>query len=74
MWVEFLGILATIFVLISFTQSDAKKIRIINLIGAILFVIYGLMISSMSVWLLNSVLILIQICKLVSTSRNDSKN
>lgn len=61
MWIESIGIFATIFVLISFLFSKPKQIRIVNIIGAILFVIYGLLISSLSVWLLNGALIAIHI-------------
>lgn len=64
---EVLGIIATIFVLISFLMKGEKKIRIINIIGAICFVIYGIMINALSVWLLNSILILIHIYKLKAT-------
>ena len=56
---EFIGIAATLFVLLSFLMKDAAKIRKINIVGAALFVVYGLLIGSISVWLLNAVLLLI---------------
>ena len=59
--VEFIGILATIFVLLSFIFADARKIRAVNIIGATLFVVYGLLINALSVWLLNGALIFIHI-------------
>ena len=55
--VELLGIVATVFVLISFLMKDVKAIRCINIIGAAMFVVYGILIGSISVWLLNGVLI-----------------
>lgn len=58
---EFIGIAATIFVLLSFLMNDIKKVRIINIIGAALFVIYGLLIGAFSTYLLNGLLILIHI-------------
>lgn len=61
---ELIGIFATIFVLVSFLMKGEKLIRIINILGAILFVIYGAFIGSVSVWLLNGCLILIHIVKL----------
>lgn len=61
MWIEAIGILATVFVLISFLFRNPKQIRIVNIIGAILFVVYGILISSLSVWLLNGALIAIHI-------------
>ena len=43
--VEILGIIATLFVLAAFMLNDVKQIRIVDLIGAILFVIYGILIQ-----------------------------
>jgi hypothetical protein len=61
MIIELLGIVATLFVLVSFLMKDAARIRKINIIGAMLFVIYGLLIGSISVWLLNGVLCVVHI-------------
>ena len=57
--VEIIGIVATIFVLLSFMMRDVKRIRAINIIGALLFVFYGFMIDSFSTSLLNSALVII---------------
>lgn len=62
--IELIEIFATILVLISFTQSDVKRIRYINILGCILFVIYGLLIHAFSVWVLNGVCIGLHIFKL----------
>lgn len=51
--IELFGILAAVLVFISLTQKDVKKLRIFNTIGSAMFVVYGLMIGSISVWLLN---------------------
>ena len=59
--VEALGIIATIFVLLSFLFRAEKKIRIVNIIGAALFVAYGILMGALSVWLLNTLLIIIHI-------------
>ena len=63
--VEILGIIATLFVLAAFMLNDVKQIRIVDLIGAILFVIYGILIHSISVSLLNGILIIIHLYKLI---------
>lgn len=63
--VEILGIIATLFVLAAFMLNDVKQIRIVDLIGAILFVIYGVLIHSLSVSLLNGILIIIHLYKLI---------
>lgn len=46
---ELIGTLASIIVLISFIARGENKIRIINIIGALVFVIYGLLINAFSV-------------------------
>lgn len=51
--IEALGILSSVLVLISFTFKEQKKIRIINMIGCIMFVIYGILIKSLSIVFLN---------------------
>lgn len=62
---EIIGTLASIFVLISFLCKSERKIRIVNIIGALFFVIYGVLINSFSVWFLNGALILIHLYKLL---------
>lgn len=58
---EVLGILASVFVLISFLFKKERSIRLVNIFGAIIFVIYGLLINALSVWLLNGILIFIHL-------------
>jgi uncharacterized protein with PQ loop repeat len=57
--VEILGTIASVIVLLSFIATEEKRIRIINIFGAALFVLYGLLIHAFSVWLLNGILILV---------------
>lgn len=64
MWIELLGILASLLVLISFLFKSEFKIRIVNIAGAIMFVIYGFLISSFSVQLLNFILVIVHIRRL----------
>lgn len=56
---EIIGLVATVFVLISFLEKEPCKIRKINIIGAGLFAIYGLRIEAFSTWVLNLVLMII---------------
>lgn len=58
---EIIGIAGTLFVLASFLMKDYRKTRIINIIGAVLFVIYGLCIGAISTWLLNGILVFVHI-------------
>ena len=74
MWIEILGITATVFVLISFLMKEAARIRKINIIGAFLFVVYGVLINSISVWLLNGVLLIVHIYHLRNESCTQKSN
>ena len=58
---EYIGLLASLMVFISFIFKEEYKIRLINIIGAILFVIYGILINSLSVWFLNGGLVFVHI-------------
>lgn len=68
---EIIGLLGTLFVLISFLMKEVKLIRIINIVGAILFVIYGLLIGALSTWLLNGVLVIIHIIYLIKLKQKN---
>lgn len=48
---EFVGYLASIMVLISFTMKDVKKLRTVNMIGCLLFVVYGFLMPTMRIGL-----------------------
>lgn len=66
---EIIGILAGIVVLLSFIPQKIKYIRIINIIGCILFVIYGIGINSVSIWLTNGILGIIHIYHLIKNKK-----
>ena len=61
---ELIGIIATSFIVLAFTRNGEFKIRVFDLVGAVLFVVYGILIQSFSTVLLNGILIGIQIFKL----------
>lgn len=67
--IELLGLLATVFVLVSFLFKDLKNIRRINIAGCILFVAYGIALQSWSVWILNGALAIIHIVKLITSNK-----
>lgn len=66
---EIIGIIATLFVLLSFLMKKIELVRIINIIGATLFVIYGVLIGAFSTWLLNALLIIIHIVYLIKLKK-----
>ena len=63
--VELLGIIASLFVISAFLFKNVKIIRILDGIGALLYVIYGVLIHSYANILLNIVLIIVQIYHLL---------
>ena len=67
--IEILGIVATLFVLLSFSLKGELKIRFVNSFGAMLFVIYGVLIQAWSIWILNIALLMIHIYFLVKPHR-----
>ena len=65
MWTELIGVVASVIVAMSFISRKQKIIRIINIIGSILFIIYGALINSPSVFLLNSLAIIINVTRII---------
>ncbi len=59
-WAEWLGLAAAALVLVSFLMKDERTIRIVNIVGAVVFVAYGLTIHSASVWVMNFALVVVQ--------------
>ena len=68
--IEILGIVASMFIILAFLFKDVRIIRILDCVGALLYVVYGILINSWSNIFLNSVLILIQIYRLIELKRN----
>ncbi|WP_409258619.1 uroporphyrinogen decarboxylase [Riemerella anatipestifer] len=58
---EYIGYLASAFVAISFLLKEINKIRMVNLIGCLLFVAYGFLIDSLPVTITNILISLVQI-------------
>ena len=70
MIVESIGIIATLFIVLAFSLNGELKIRIFDLVGAVLFVVYGCLIKSFSTVLLNGILTGIQIYKIIKLRGN----
>ena len=58
---EYLGYLASAIVLVSLLMSSAKKLRWINLLGGIIFAVYGFLIKALPVGIMNTSISLINI-------------
>lgn len=67
---EWVGYLAMILVVSSFIFKDMTKLRLINLLGAIAFIIYGYMLDiAWPVIITNTVIIAIQVYHLTKTKK-----
>jgi N-acetylglutamate synthase-like GNAT family acetyltransferase len=64
-WVEWTGYIASVVVLISLLMASVVKLRWINMAGAFLFALYGAMIGSVPVALVNFFIALIDIYYLI---------
>lgn len=63
---EYVGLLASIIILISFIpKNNLLLTRIINSVGAAIFVIYGIWINAWSVWILNSFCFILNITYII---------
>ena len=71
--VELIGLAGTCLIFFAFFFNDARWIRIGNIAGSVLFVIYGLIMGTLSVWLLNGACIVLNVVKLLK-DKNISKN
>lgn len=61
---ELIGIAGTLLILIGFLSDSEKKIRLFDMAGSILFVIYGAVIGAWSNILLNGTLVIVHLVKL----------
>ena len=68
-FVEWMGLLAAALVLVSFLMKDERTIRIVNIVGAVVFVVYGILIKSASVWVMNFALVAVHIARLVKLDK-----
>lgn len=61
---ELIGLCGTVFILIAFLFNSEREIRIFDMIGSVLFVIYGALIGAYSNVVLNGALIIVHIIKM----------
>lgn len=61
LYLELLGYLASVLVAISLMMSSVLKLRLINLVGAIAFFIYGLLIGAYPIAAVNAVIVFVNL-------------
>ncbi len=60
-YLELLGYLASILIAISLMMRSLNKLRIINLVGSLLFTVYGFIIGAYPVAVLNAFIVLVNV-------------
>lgn len=73
-WVEILGVIATLFIIVSMSCKTLSRkssiiMRVTNIIGSLLFVIYGILLPAISTAVLNIIVIVINVIHLVNLLR-----
>jgi len=63
--VEIIGYIASVIIFISILSSSILKLRVINVVGSILFAIYGFMIHSIPTGMMNTLIVVVNIYYLV---------
>ena len=68
---ELIGLFASVLVVFSFLFNGERSIRWINILGSIVFIVYGVLIKAWSIVLCNMALIIIHLYKLyfIETSK-----
>ena len=66
---EVIGLCASIFVLISFIPKDIKVIRCINIVGCIIWIIYGVITGALSVWIMNLLVMIVHLIHLLKNKK-----
>lgn len=73
-YLELIGWIGNVFVVISFLNNDTLKLRSYNLVGASLWLVYGIVAGSFSIIFLNVVVISIQTVKISQIIKERKKS
>lgn len=59
--IDILGYLAMALVGISFVMKDIKTLRLFNLVGASIFIVYGILLCEPPIYILNSFIVIVNL-------------
>ena len=68
--VEWMGYLASLFVLLSFFMRNIKALRLINTLGCLFFVVYGIILPAWPVAITNGAIVLVNLYYLLGYRKN----
>lgn len=60
-WIEWVGYAASAFIVISLIMTSVVKLRIVNTVGCVLFVVYGFTVGAYPVAISNLLIVLINL-------------
>ena len=58
---EWLGLLASAFILVSFLTTNQTRTRLINMVGCVIFVVYGFLLPAYSTAFMNGALFIVHV-------------
>jgi len=73
MLAEVFGIIAGVLMLISFAMPKQLYIRLLGVVACSFFVVYGLLLTAWSLWILNTIMILINIYYIIKLLRGRNR-
>lgn len=68
--IEWVGYAASLFIVVSLTMTSIVKLRIINSVGCLLFIIYGLNLNAYPVVISNALIVMINVYNLYMLSKS----
>ncbi len=68
-WVECVGYVASVLVAVSLTLANIRALRVVNLAGALVFTVYGILVSAYPVAVVNGFIVLVNIFYLVRSEK-----
>lgn len=72
--IEFVGIIASTLIAASFLAKGEKTVRAANIVGSAVFIIYGILLGSISVCALNTLSIIINTIKIYRINKEEKFN
>ncbi|PHV72238.1 lactate dehydrogenase [Sporanaerobium hydrogeniformans] len=73
-WVEWIGYAASLFIAISLLMTSVIKLRVINSIGCVFFIIYAFLVKAYPVAVANTIIVLINLYQLYKLDVFSEKN
>lgn len=70
---EWIGLAGSVLIIIAFTTKNEKSIRILDAVGAALFILYGVLIKAWATVFLNAVLIIVHLFRFIEMKKKKAQ-